>query len=580
MLSSTFIDEDGVYDPRHFNDRLLLGLKGTMSEAELHFLRSRLWGGKLNKAQKGELVFCLPVGLVYNPTQDIILDPNQQTQQAFFTLFQKFQDLESAWKIVAFFQAHKLLFPSRKSSGAMDSPTTWIPLSHGRVLGILHNPLYAGAYAFGRRTERHVPLGQKSTLRPMEKWQVLIKEHFVGYISWDRFLLNQQILRNNQTNYAALETRGVPRAGAALLQGIVFCGLCGHRLTIRYKDNGRQSLSYLCETRRRSFGGTTCQAVKGHPVDAAIGQAFLKAVQPSHLKVAFKAFEKIEANRQTLLRHWELRIEKARFEAERAARQFQAVEPENRLVARTLESEWNNKLAALDQLQQDFQVEIDKAPLALTPAQRHQITALAQDLPAIWRAPSTSPEDKKRLIRVLIKDVTLTRQKENASVRIQIHWKTGATSELTVDHPRPPYQAIQTPPSVIDFVRQKAKILPDREIAQELNRLHFLSGRRKKFHPGMIKWIRYRYKIPTACPNAPTSQFPGRRGDGRFSAQVIAKELGLSIHQVHYLRGKGILRAQQVRMNSPWWFQVTPQELDRIRQMINNPNRNRIHNLV
>lgn len=268
-------------------------------------------------------------------------------------------------------------------------------------------------------------------------------------------------------------------------------------------------------------------------MDAAISQAFLKAVQPSHLKVAFKAFEKIEENRQTLLRHWELQIEKARFEAQRAARQFHAVEPENRLVARTLESEWNNKLAALDQLQQDFHIEIDKAPLTLTAAQRDQITALAQDLPAIWRAPSTSPEDKKRLIRVLIKDVTLTRQKENASVRIQIHWKTGATSQLTVDHPQPPSQAIQTPSAVIDFVREKAKILPDREIGQELNRLRFLSGRRKKFHQGMIKWIRYRYKIPTACPSAPTSQFPGMRGDSRFSAHAIAKELGISIHQVH-----------------------------------------------
>lgn len=577
---SLIIDEDGIYDPRHFNDRLLLGLKGTMSEAELHFLRSRLWGGKLNKAQKGELVFCLPVGLAYSPTLDIILNPNQQIQHAFFTLFRKFDELESAWKVVAYFRDHKLLFPSRQHSGVMDSETLWVPLSHGRVLGALHNPLYAGAYAFGRRTERHAPLGPKSTLVPMEKWHVLIKDHFAGYISWEQFLRHQQMLRNNQTNYAALNLRGVARAGAALLQGIVLCGRCGRRMTIRYKDNGRQCLVYLCEASRRFFTGNTCQAVKGWLVDEAVGQAFLKAVQPTRLKVALKAFEKIEENRKLLLRQWELQIEKARFEAERAARQFQAVEPENRLVARTLESQWNAKLAVLEKLQQDFQAEMNKAPLTLNAAQRDQITALAQDLPAIWQAPSTSHDDKKRLVRVLIQDVTLTRQKETSTVRMQIHWKTGATSEIVREHPRPYQQDVQTSTTVVDFVREKAATLPDRDIAQELNHLRLTSGHGRKFHEGMIKWIRYRYKIVSACPSGPTRQFPLVRGDGRCSAQAIAKELGISINQVHYLRHKGLLRATQAMPRSPWWFEVTAGELDRIRKMLHNPGRNRFPNTV
>lgn len=577
---SLIIDEDGIYDPRHFNDRLLLGLKGTMSEAELHFLRSRLWGGKLNKAQKGELVFCLPIGLSYSPTLDIVLDPNQQIQHAFFTLFRKFEELESAWKVVAYFRVHKLLFPSRKLSGDMGSESIWIPLSHTRVLGVLHNPLYAGAYAFGRRTERHAPIGQKSALVPMEKWHVLIKDHFVGYLSWDQFLRHQQRLRNNRTNYTALSLRGVARAGAALLQGIVLCGLCGRRMTVRYKDNGRQSLTYLCEASRRFFTGNTCQAVKGRLVDEAVGQAFLKAVQPTRLKVALKAFEKIEENRKLLLRHWELQIEKARFEAERAARQFQAVEPENRLVARTLESQWNAKLAILEKLQQDFQTEMNKAPLTLSAAQRDQITALAQDLPAIWQAPSTSYDDKKRLVRVLIQDVALTRHQETSSVRIQIRWKTTATSEITREHPRPYQQDVQTPQAVINFVREKASTLPDGDIAQELNHLRFTSGHGRKFHKGMIKWIRYRYKIASACPINPTQQVPLVRGDGRWSTQAVAKELGVSIHQVHYLRHKGLLRAKQAMKKSPWWFEVTPEELARIRKMLHNPNRNRFPNTV
>ena len=577
---SLIIDEDGIYDPRHFNDRLLLGLKGTMSEAELHFLRSRLWGGKLNKAQKGELVFCLPVGLAYSLTLDIILNPNQQIQHAFFTLFRKFDELESAWKVVAYFRDHKLLFPGRQHAGVMDSETLWVPLSHGGVLRTLHNPLYAGAYAFGRRTERHAPLGQKSTLVPMEKWHVLIKDHFVGYISWEQFLRHQQMLRNNQTNYAAMGLRGVARSGVALLQGIVLCGRCGHRMTIRYKANGQQCLSYFCEPSRRFCANNPCQSVKGRLVDEAVAQAFLKAVQPNRLKVALKAFEKIEENRKVLLRQWELQIEKARYEAERAARQFQAVEPENRLVARTLESQWNAKLTALEKLQQDFQSEMNKAPLALSAEQREQITALAQNLPAIWQAPSTSHDDKKRLVRVLIQDVTLTRQKETYTVRIQIRWKTGATSEITRDHPRPYQQEIQTPQAVIDLVREKAASLSDCDIAQELNRLRFTSGQGKKFHKNMIKWIRYQYKIASACPSGPTRQFPLVRGDGQYSTKAIAQELGISIDQVRYLRHKGLLRAQQTLANSPWWFNVTSEELDRIRKMLDNPHRNRFPKAV
>src|SRR6266567_3488339 len=327
LADTLVIDEEGVDDPNQYNDRLLLGFKGTMSEAELHWLRQRLLGGKLEKAQHGQLRFRLPTGLVYDPAGHVVLDPDEQVQQAVRLVFALFDQSSSALAVVRHFAAHHLLFPTRGWGGIRDGELVWSPLRLGRVLALLHNPAYAGAYVYGRTQTRTQTLpGEAPRLKGRtrqvgsEDWRVVRHDAHPGYLSWEQFRRNQERLADNRT-FRPEERRGAVREGAALLQGIVLCGRCGRRMAVRYLADGTRPC-YDCTEVHTQLAGSTCQSIRGDGVDAAVARSFLEAVQPAELAVALAALDDLEARARQIDRQWQLRLEQARYEADLARRRF------------------------------------------------------------------------------------------------------------------------------------------------------------------------------------------------------------------------------------------------------------------
>lgn len=505
VARTLIVDDDGIYDPTDFNDRLLLGLKGTISEIELHYLHQRLWGGKLHKARKGELALALPVGFIYDATGSIRLHPDEQVQQSFRLLFALSARLPSGHAVLRNFRQQGLQFPSRREPGRSDSQILWRPLSYGRVLAVLHNPFYAGAYFFGRRSARLAPPAQRSIARPMAEWDVLLWGHHPGYIDRETFEVTQQKLAGNQTNGPWMATRGAVREGAVLLQGLALCGRCGRRMSIRYPGRARGQGLYLCDADRTRHAGRTCQSVLSPPIDAAVGRAFLAAVRPANLRLALRAFATIETERRQVAEQWQRQVERAEYEADRARRQFDAVEPENRLVARTLEAEWNAKLEAVARCRQEAQRFLQANPPQLTAEDRARISRLAADLPGLWTHPRTTAQDRKLLLRTLIADVTLTRDPGADQARVLLRWKTGATSELVVPHPT---HGSRTPTVVVERVRALAPQYSDATIARVLNREGLRTGKGHQFTTQAVAWIRFVHQLRKAPQPTSRQQTP------------------------------------------------------------------------
>src|SRR6266516_3707520 len=394
LTDTLVIDEEGVYDPGLYNDRLLRGLKGTMSEAELHWLKSRLQGGKLEKAQHGQLRFRPPAGLVFDPLGRVVLDPDEEVQQAVRLLFTLFAQHGSALAVVQHFNQEHLRFPTRLWGKRHDGELVWHSLTHSRVLEVLHSPAYAGTYVYGRtQTRTRLLPGEtprvKGRTRPGARadWPIVIHNTHPGYITWEQFLINQQQLDDNRT-FRPEERRGAVRQGTALLQGIVLCGACGRRMRIRYLENGTTPC-YDCIEVHVRHGGPTCQSIRGDGVDAAVANALLEAMQPAQLAVSLATLDQLEAQARQIERQWQLRLERAQYEADLARRRFLAVDPENRLVARTLERDWNERLSEVAALEREYAALPRLTPQLVSEEERQRILALAQDVPAVWHAAST-----------------------------------------------------------------------------------------------------------------------------------------------------------------------------------------------
>jgi DNA invertase Pin-like site-specific DNA recombinase len=571
LTNTLVIDEDGVYDPTQYADRLLLGFLGTMSEAELHLLRSRLLGCKLKKASLGQLRFRLPTGLTYDPEGRTVFDPDEQVQQAIHLILELFEQSASALAVVQHFADHHLQCPTRFWGGARHGQLIWSPLSHGRVLDILHNPEYAGVYVYGRTKTRLVCLpgeeprikGRTRRVRPQD-WPFLIPGHHPGYITWDQFQRNQTRLEENRTSPDE-DHRGAPREGHALLQGIVRCGRCGRRMTVRYLKNGSIP-SYECNTARSHYGGPNCQSMRGDEIDAAVAQAFLEAMRPAQLEVSMAAFDQVAAQARQLDRQWALTLERARYEAELARRRFVAVDPENRLVARTLEREWNEKLAAIECLERDATLRPPLANWLVDPEERRRVLALAQDLSKVWHAPTTLQTDRKQLLAYLIKDVTLCRG--DTTIQVAIRWQTEACTVLEVPRPKLMYEVRRTDPVVVARVRTLAPEHADRQIAALLDKEGFRSGTRGSFTANKVLWIRYTHAIPSGCPQRPSACQNGYRGDGRCSAQVAAEQLNVTVSTIAAWCQSGRLDGIQAVPHGPWWIRLTPEIVTELRQPV------------
>jgi DNA invertase Pin-like site-specific DNA recombinase len=571
VTETLVIDEEGIYDPGQYNDRLLLGFKGTMSEAELHWLRSRLLGGKLEKAQQGQLRMRLPVGLVYDPAHHVVLDPDEEVQHAVRLVFDLFEQTGTALAVVKQFQDQHLRFPNRSWGGPQDGQVDWEPLRQGRMLSLLHNPAYAGVYVYGRTQTRTRTLpgeaprlkGRTRRIQP-ENWPIVLHDLHPSYISWEQFLRNPTRLDDNRT-VRSDDRRGAAREGAALLQGIVLCGRCGRRMSVRYAAD-RRSYMYQCIQVHAHLAGPTCQFMRGDTVDAAVAQAFLEAMQPAQLEVSLATLAQLEAQARQLDRQWELRLERVHYEADLARRHFLAVEPENRLVARSLEHEWNDKLAETERLEKEYAARPSLTARMLAPGERERIVALARDVPAVWQAPTTTHAERKQLLRFLIKEVTLT--KRETTIQIAIRWQTEASTPLAI--PRPPRSCDirRTQGAVIDRIRSLAANHTDRQVADQLNAEGLTPGLGGLFTPSKVQWIRYTYELPHLCPEAPGTISDGQRGDGRYSVQATAKLLNINISTVVHWCKSGKLNGLQTKPHGPWWISLTPERIAELRKPV------------
>ena len=489
LTETLILDEDGVYDPAHFNDRLLLGLKGTMSEAELHVMRARLRGGLLNKARRGELRCRLPVGFVYDGLEHVVLDPDMQVQESVRLLFATFARTGAASATVQHFRRQGLLFPTRVAAGARKGEVTWGPLSLGRAANALHNPWYAGAYAFGRGRWRKQPDGRTRHQRlPQEEWHALIRDAHPGYISWEE---HERIeLRLQESAKALGEQLGSPREGPALLQGRVVCGLCGSRMNIHYnkRRGGELIPHYVCLGRGRGYCDPICQSIVGTQIDAAVGKLLVEAVTPMAIELALAVQQEIQSRLEEADRLRHRHVERAQFEADHARHRYMHVDARNRLVADSLEADWNAKLRALRETQEEYQRQRATDRLAVDDEERQRVLALAVDFPAAWCSPNTPQRERKRMLALLIEDVTLIkRQQLTAAIR----FRGGATTTLTLPRPLTAQQQRVTH----DDVRQEMDALlneyTDAQVAHHLNERGLRTGARGAFDATSVKWVRF-----------------------------------------------------------------------------------------
>jgi DNA invertase Pin-like site-specific DNA recombinase len=489
LTDTLVIDTDGIYDLRDFNDQLVLGVKGQLAQAELHVMAVRLQGAKRHAAERGELHFVLPVGLLYDDEGHTIIDPDEEVQAAIGDVFRAFGQTGSAYGVVGVFKNRR--FPRRAYGGAWAGELRWGRLTHSRAIGVLQNPSYAGAYVFGRYRSRRMlrPDGTITTRTvelPRSEWQVVIQDHHPGYIPWSQFLANEQRLAANNNRNG----QRPPREGSALCQGIVRCGACGGSMTTLHRREGSY---YECGHSRADHVNTpACRSVKTTVVDELVVRRLLEALAPEEIALALAAAGEHADRRARSNRVFELRVERARYEAVRAERAFHACEPDNRLVARTLENRWEEKLREL----KDAEAELAEHVVPSSEPSREQLEALARELPKLWAADTTAQRDRKRLLRSMIADITITSKPTGPELEVGIRWRSGASEQHTVQRPKTRQEVIRTPAEAIELTRRLASDHTNAQIAEQLNAAGLQTGTGGPFKAEHVQWIRWRHKIP------------------------------------------------------------------------------------
>ena len=533
-LSDTLIlDEDGLYDPSHFNDRLLLGLKGTMSEAELHVLRARLQGGIRNKARRGELKLPLPVGLVYDQQDRVVLDPDRQVQQALHALFQTYQRAGSACAVVKFFREQNLLFPRRLRRGPNKGQLVWGPLGHTRVLQTLHNPRYAGAFVYGRYRVRKNGNGRHSVQKlPQDQWHTLLPDTHPGYITWEQFQQNELRFREYAQAYGLERRKSPPGQGPALLQGLVVCGICGQRMTVRYHARkGRLDVDYVCQRDGIEQGLPICQHIPGTEIDRAIGELLVRMIEPVTLEVALAVQQELQSRLEEAdqLRHQQ--VKRARYEADLAQNRYMQVDPNNRLVADSLEADWNEKLRALANAQERYEQQCQADRAVFDEQSKARVLSLATDFPRLWHDPQTPCRERKRMVRLLIEDVTLIKAKQ---ITAHVRFKGGSTQTLTLPIPLSAGEARRTGNDVIGEIDWMLDHHTDAQIASRLNQRGLRSGTGGAFTSRIVSRIRRNYRLK--------SRHDRLRDAGMLSVAEIAQQLSVTPGTIRTWRDHGLLR--------------------------------------
>jgi len=577
VFGTLIADSERVYDPGVYTDRLLLGLSGMMSEAELHQLKRRLNTGAWNKAGRGELRQSLPVGMVRQPDGAVILHPDEEVQARIRLVFEKFQEFKVAKAVVRYFREKGLWLPSRPLRGPAPHTVIWQPARSSMVLAILKNPVYAGTYVYGRQTRdatRYQAGHPHSGIvrRPIDSWPIVIHHVYPAYITWETFLANQSQLAANQSRYHE-ERPGTPKKGQGLLQGMVRCGRCGARMRLRYSGPQGDFPVYGCYYAHHEYDAPACQSVRGLELDAQVERLVLEALAPDQLELALAALEALEKEYQALRRQRELHLERLRYEAERARRQYDAVEPENRLVARALEGQWEASLQALAAGEQEYRSWLEQERLQLTAADRQDILCLATDLPQVWHAPSTTAADRKQIVRFLIREVIVDAQRAPGQVWFQINWQTEAVSEHGYKRRVPSYAAHADLAAIRQRVEQlHAEHKLDAEIAQALRAEGFLTTKGQPFNSRAIWFLRKQWGLPAVIPNGP---HPPRWEDGSYSVEGVAEAIGVFPGTIYRWLKVGRLVGRQLQKGSPWQVLLTPEDINALKDHVRRVRRSR-----
>jgi DNA invertase Pin-like site-specific DNA recombinase len=563
------VDEQTIYDAADKDDKLLLDLKGTMSEAELHWLSLRLAGARQSKARRGELRLPAPTGYVWTE-QGFSLDPDESVQRAVRTVFERYEVEPSAWAVVRWARQVGLLFPCR---GAGGGELSWKPLGVSRLCALLNNPVYAGAYVYGRKPIKQVLVqGQIRRVRQQdlapEHWLVVIKDAHPGYISWESYVNNRKRLGQSHGRNGGAGC-GAPRAGEALLVGLAICGRCGRRMKASYDRSGRYS--YVCSG-QHDIGGASCWSVSGRPIDQAVEQLLLSTVIPSELELGLAVEREVEAQAHSLAEQWRARIEQAQYAARLAERRYKAVDPENRVVARTLERQWEERLRELEQVQRQYEEARHKRHVELSEADRRQILALARDLPAVWRSKTTTAADRKAMLRLVIEAISLRPvQVPQRQTCLEVQWQGGAVSQLRLARPGR-REARRTPQPSVERIRAlAAEGLADEQIARQLDRERMATGSGASWSEASVKWVRRQFGISRTAPDRPRREpLAERRADGLYSVSGVARRFGVSTNVVRGWMRRGLLRGER-QDHGPhrnvWWLELDEATVARLKPL-------------
>jgi DNA invertase Pin-like site-specific DNA recombinase len=554
MTDTLIGDEDGVYHPGLYNDRLLLGLKGTMSEAELHVIRARLIGGIRNKAARGELRRALPIGFLWGELDgEVLFDSDQGIREAIQMVFKKFTETGSIRQVWVWFRSQNLLFPSRPHLGA---EVRWtIPPTYHAIHMVLDSPVYAGVYKYGStRQERYVDdtgrIRGRVRYLPSSEWQVMIRDHHPGYIDWETYEMNHSRIARN-IRPTPHQGGGAIREGAALLQELATCGRCGRRLRVYYQGRN-SSPGYYCPGSTLVEGRSTwCMRIGGVRIDQAVADTFLEAITPAGIEAALEAERQIETGQDAALQQWILQVERAQYEAQRAERRYRTVEPENRLVARTLELEWEKRLSELDAVKSELANRRRHQPLALTEEQRKRLRALGQDLRIVWALPTTTDRDRKELLHTLLEEVCIAVERSASTAHISLRWRGGTVSEFDVVARSPHVPAVRTDEQTIDLVRRLAPHYSNATIAGILNRQGRRTVHGERFSVSNLDNLRRYWKLPKFEP--PESQPEGEP----LTVKKAARVLGVATSTLHRCLNDGIIVGEQLTPGAPWRIRIT-----------------------
>jgi DNA invertase Pin-like site-specific DNA recombinase len=563
MTDTLIADADGVYHPALFNDRLLLGMKGTMSEAELHILRARLDGGIRHKAARGELRRGLPVGLVWGEADgEIVMHPDEAVTGVIAAIFGRFAVCGSVRGTWLWLRDQGLKFPLQPGACVRGSELIWTEPTYHAVHNVLTHPAYAGAYTFGRsRQQKRV--GDDGVLRvrrrvlPQGEWEVLITGHHRGFIDWDTYQANQHKIGQNIRPMAHQPGTGAVREGCALLQGLATCGTCGRKLAVYYDGEHKATPGYYCTGTGQLVDGrgTRHLRVGGVAIDAAVAGAFLAALQPAALQACLQAARQLEQGHDAALEQWRRQVEQARYHAARAERRYQAVDPDNRLVARGLENAWEKALTELAAAEAELARRQAARPKTLSAGERAAILALGDDLGALWDAPATSDKDRKQLLRTLLDEVNITIHRDHDAGRadLVLRWKGGAISELTIPVKRKPQRRLRTSEDTISLVRRLAVHYPDAKIAWILNRQHRTTASGLSFTASRVQSLRHHWQIPCYQPS-------GQVPEGELlNMTQAARQLGIAPSTLLRWLDDGFVAGDQITPGAPWQVRLTGQ---------------------